>query len=267
VKKRTKDIREHITSEFSNIKDRLDYLKGKYDGETAYICATGPSFSYYEEDFLKSFLKDKLVMSIKQTYNTIGSVSDFHFINFCNLNNYIDLNEDVITCWSVWEQNQIPVILNSFPKCDLLFDVYKLGDETANIDNTVALTNEFDLLSFDNGVSRPWGPGTMYELSIPLAVWLGCKEIITIGWDMYGDRVDELKQMKDENKGLIHNYFESHHVDFEETLAKVNAKEILGVIDSTEKLKVWLDSHDVDIKVTDPNYDNPSHVSIQRVLL
>lgn len=266
MKQRTKEIREHITSEYPEITDRVEYLKNKYEGETVYVCATGPSFSYYEPDFLKSFLKDKLVMSIKQTYNSIGEVADFHFINFCNLNNYSDLNKDVITCWSVWEQSQIPVILNNFPKCDLLFDVYKLGDGSPNLDNTVALTNQFDLLPFEKGISRPWGPGTMYELCIPLAMWLGCKEIVTIGWDLYGDRVEELKKL-DENKGLIHNYFESHHVEYQGTEAKVNAKEILGVIDSTKDLKSWLDSKEVDIKVTDPNYDNPTHESIQRVLL
>ena len=106
----------------------------------------------------------------------------------------------------------------------------------------------------------------MYELCIPLSIWLGCKEIVTIGWDMYGDRVEELKKL-DENKGLIHNYFESHNVEYQGTEAKVNAKEILGVIDSTKDLKSWLDTKEVDIKVTDPNYDNPSHESIQRVLL
>ena len=191
-------------------------------------------------------------MSIKQTYDIIGEVSDFHFINFCNLTNYSDLNEDVITCWSVWEQSQIPVILNNFPKCDLLFDVHKLGDGSPNLDNTVARTNQFDLLPFEKGLSRPW--------------WLGCKEIITIGWDLYGDRVEELKKL-DENKGLVHNYFEEHNVDYENTKTKVNAKEILGTINSTGELKSWLDSHEVDIKVVDPNYDNPTHESIQRVLL
>ena len=80
MKQRTKEIREHITSEYPEIKDRIKYLKNKYEGETAYVCATGPSFSHYDEQFLKSFLKDKLVMSIKQTYNTIGEVSYFHFI-------------------------------------------------------------------------------------------------------------------------------------------------------------------------------------------
>ena len=266
MKQRTKEIRKHITSEYDEVKDRVGYLKNKYEGETVYICATGPSFSYYEPDFLKSFLKDKLVMSIKQTYNVIGEVSDFHFINFCNLNNYSDLNEDVITSWSVWEQSQIPIILNNFSKCDLLFDTYKLGDGTPNLDNTVARTNQFDLLPIDKGISRPWGPGVMYELCIPLAMWLGCKEIITIGWDLYGDKVEELKKL-DENKGLVHNYFEEHNVEYEQTKTKVNAKEILGTINSTGELKSWLDSHGVDIKVVDPYYDNPTHESIPKVLL
>ena len=29
-----------------------------------------------------------------------------------------------------------------------------------------------------------WGPGLMYEMAIPLAMFLGCKEIITVGWDI-----------------------------------------------------------------------------------
>jgi len=48
----------------------------------------------------------------------------------------------------------------------------------------VASQEDWEEISFDKSFERPWGPGLMYELAIPLSMYLGCKKIVTIGWDI-----------------------------------------------------------------------------------
>ena len=65
--------------------DRLKVLKDQYKGETAYIVAAGPSLKNYSTEYLKEFMEDKLCLPIKQSYNFLKEVADFHLLNFCNL--------------------------------------------------------------------------------------------------------------------------------------------------------------------------------------
>tara|TARA_B100001250_G_C19816232_1_gene798569 strand:- start:1128 stop:1928 length:801 start_codon:yes stop_codon:yes gene_type:complete len=264
--KKTKELKSHILSQFDDSYDRVRYLKNKYEGETAYVLGAGPSLSYYEKDFLVDFLSDKLVLSMKQTYNLVGEVTDFHFVNFSNLNQYKNINSDTITIWSVWDATQPYTIINNFNH-DIILDTYKFNDGSANLDNSMAFVRDFDKLDFDSSFARPWGPGTMYEMCIPLSLYLGCKKIVTLGWDMYGNKLDELKKMEDENKGITHDYFDGHDLEYKETIPKVSAKEIFGVIDSTEDLNKWLKNRGVDLEIVDPYDNNPAHKSIKRIKL
>ena len=76
-------------------------------------------------------------------------------------------------------------------------DRYKLNDGAPNITNTMAHNNYWKGLDINNGFSRAWGPGTMYELAIPLALYMGCDKIVTIGWDLFkntlkaGEKTDD----------------------------------------------------------------------------
>ena len=63
---------------------RLDCLKSTFDGETAYIVGAGPSLNEHEPEKLKNFLSDKLTLSIKQSYDLLGDITDIHIQNFCN---------------------------------------------------------------------------------------------------------------------------------------------------------------------------------------
>ena len=64
-----KQITKQLKSNFytkDSIEERLQLLKNKYQDETAYIVTCGPSLSKHDANILKSKLKDKLVISIKQ---------------------------------------------------------------------------------------------------------------------------------------------------------------------------------------------------------
>ena len=76
MKELTKQLKQDIQS-LETIEERLQHLKDKYKGETAYILTCGPSLSTHDEQLLNSKLKDKLVFGIKQAYNLVSNITIF----------------------------------------------------------------------------------------------------------------------------------------------------------------------------------------------
>lgn len=253
----TKNIKQHINTQYDDSYDRVRYLKNQYKGETAYILTGGPSFKEYK-DIVDEKLKDKLVISLKQS---LIYASDFHILNFCNLSKYNYSNKDTIVGWTVWDDQQPHVILENFP-CDFILDTFKLNDGTSNIENSVAFNLEqINSLDIDSTLSRPWGPGTMYELAIPLALYLGCNNIITMGWDLF---VDCLDSGSEDIKDHTYHYDKSKTI-FPNTNTGPNKKEILQVIKSTENLFYWLKDKGVNLSILDPYGNNPAYKNIPRI--
>ena len=261
--KNTPNIKEQINSQYDDSYDRVKYLKNQYKGETAYILASGPSFTEILPSILKEKLKDKLVISIKQTFDSLPNLVDYHLLNFCNLTKYIYPNPNTIVGWTVWDNNQPNVIAENFP-VDFILDTFKLNDGAPNIENSVAFNLEqIDLLDMNTNLSRPWGPGTMYEMAMPLAIYLGCTKIVTIGWDLFGSSVDRYKDNKEaltqphcyDNKSLL----------YKETDTAITKKEIIGTINSTKSIHEWLESKKIDLEIVDPNGDNPAYKKIKRI--
>ena len=263
--KQTFTLREHICTQFDNSEDRLTYLKDQYKGETAYILASGPSFGHYSKEFLNEFLKDKLVISIKQTYDVVPDQVDFHLINFCNLNVYNYTKPDTIVGWTVWDNSQPSQILGNNFRCDYILDVYKLGDKSPNVDNSVAVQQEYEKLSMEYSLSRPWGPGMMYELAIPLAVYLGCSKVVTLGWDLFGNALEKYKDV-DASEGMLQDHY-FDNLTFEQTRTHVSNKEIISVINSTENFYKWVQSQGVELEIVDPYGTNPAFSGIPRITL
>ena len=58
------------------------------------------------------------------------------------------------------------------------------------------IEKDFENITFSKSIERPWGPGLMFELAVPMAIHLGCKNIVTIGWDI-GD-INKWKNIKPE---------------------------------------------------------------------
>ena len=55
----------------------------------------------------------------------------------------------------------------------------------------VTITKKFDDYLLSNSLTRPCGPGIMLETVIFMAVHLGVKKIVGIGWDLTMDKVNE----------------------------------------------------------------------------
>ncbi|EIX7200284.1 hypothetical protein MK455_001725, partial [Campylobacter jejuni] len=86
---------KNITSELkkqilccSNLSNKMDLLKNKYKGDICYILTAGPSLNDIDKKNIKSKLRDKLVFSIKQTFNIAPEIVDFHLLNPWNYTLY-----------------------------------------------------------------------------------------------------------------------------------------------------------------------------------
>ena len=123
--KNTPNIKNHINSQYDESYDRVKYLKDQYKGETAYILASGPSFKEIPQKDLNK-LEDKLVISIKQTFNDVPNLVDYHLLNFCNLTKYEYPNPNTIVGWTVWDNNQPNIIAQNFP-VDFILGTFKLS--------------------------------------------------------------------------------------------------------------------------------------------
>jgi hypothetical protein len=261
--KNTPKIKQHINSQFEDSYDRVKYLKNQYEGETAYILTAGPTFKNAIKNDLKNKLKDKLVISLKQTFNDVPNLVDYHLLNFCNLAKYEYPNSNTIVGWTVWDNNQPQVIVNNF-NVDFILDTFKLNDGTPNIENSISFNqSQIDLLDINNSMSRPWGPGTMYEIGIPLALYLGCKKIVTIGWDLFGNCLSD--ELKDDEINPPEYHYNKENSIIPQTNTVPNKKEVLKVIDCTKALYEWLNSKNVELLIVDPLEINPAYKEIKRI--
>jgi len=172
----------------NSLQDKIDALKGAYKGETCYILSCGPSMKSQEPAILSDFLKDKLVFSIKQAYDIYSKETDFHFFNCANLppttNLHVaqhydyDKDEPIIVASSNYDLGK-----RWYPKqkTDIFF---KVPIRTEINNEFVVRTKKFNDFLLEKDLTRPCGPGIMYETVIYLAAHLGVSEIVVFGWDL-----------------------------------------------------------------------------------
>ena len=250
--------------------ERLKLLKNKYKDETAYIITCGPSLKNYNQDKLKEFLKDKFVLGVKQSYDILEDVIDIHLLNFCNFKPYQYKNiENTIISWIVYMQDQPHYIIQNNIPCDFMMPLCR---NHGSHENTIAAKKDFESLLIDNSFARPWGSGIMYESALPIALYCGVKNIITIGWDI-GD-INKKDQGKEKIK---YDHFYAEGKDGEKTQydninvfkapvggsSGMSFNETKMVVDSTEDLYKFLQNIDVELSIV--SNVNPSHKSIPRI--
>ncbi len=257
--KLTNELKNTI-SQYEDIKDRLDKLKDSYKGETCYIVSAGPSLKNHQEKELKDKLKDELVITIKQSYNLLKDISDFHVLNFTNFQPY-DWSDKTIVVWEVFEQYHPNMILDNGFSCDLMLPVVgnHESDIVKRINESQAGMESFDDWTLDKTMNRMYGPGIMYEVVIHLALYLGVKKIKTIGWDI-GD-VSKFKQDDlYEDVWQDHAYDGSDNIQYAKT--PMNYHEVNTVVKSVKYLSEWLKSKGVDFEIISDR--NPAHESVKR---
>ena len=201
-KSRTKvaNLKREMTFQ-KELQGKLDVLHNSYEGETCYILSCGPSLNEMSAAALKDKLKDKLVFSVKQAYEKFSDITDFHFFNCANLPSlkgdgfyqehyqYKDQETIVITSSNYTSGSR----WSPYQKSDVFF---KVPIRTEINNEFIVKTKEFDEYLLKDHPERPCGPGIMYETVIYMALHLGVKKIVVLGWDLSYNDPKSLKEYK-----------------------------------------------------------------------
>ena len=244
----TKNFKKSIGL-LETIEERLELLKDKYKDETLYIVSCGPSLKDHNVEELKSKLKNKLVFTIKQAYSVLNDIVDFHLLNTYNLSNY-DWGKNSIVFWSVsksYANEQLQRIVDMKAPIDLYVPV--INPPFVNYSQTVQATNNFDeFYRLGKHTEVMFGIGMMYELGLPLALHLGVKDIVTIGWDL-GDPNTSTSDW---------NHFYNNEIGRVASINKTTrpaSGEIAQKLASTEKLYDWLKDKGINLSIiSDKSY-------------
>ena len=241
--------------------DKVRLLKDKYAGERCFIVGAGPSLKNYDVDDLKDKLKDELIITLKQSYELLEEIVDYQILNFSNWRTYNYKNNNPIIVWELFERNHIDIILQKNIKYDILLPTEGNWneDEMEKFKNSQCGSLSFDDWTLDKTVFRQFGPSLIFEMAIPLALYMGVKEIITLGWDI-GD-IDKFRETGEEE--IFQEHFDNSLKKIEYAKTSQTRLELETIINSTEFLNKWLKGKDVDLKIISDR--NPAHESIERM--
>jgi hypothetical protein len=173
--------------------ERIEILKDAYRGETLFVAACGPSLSRIPLPALQEFLAGKLVLSIKQAYRKLPQQTDFHVIHHSNLERYR------------YPRDHAPIVVNEDEGHSFLHADLVLPKVASNLYASLSVFRNFDDYLLERNPVRPCGPGVMYEMVFYLAVHLGVRRIVALGWDLYSDP-EQLRQLAQGFVGQTHFY-------------------------------------------------------------
>ncbi|MFT8246934.1 hypothetical protein [Roseomonas sp. BN140053] len=155
--------------------DQMAMLHGRAKGRRCFLLACGPSLAEYSSMDLGRMLRGELVIAIKQAFDYVPEACDFLLLNTWNYQSYNFARRRPLIIREAADADP-PV----FGETDVLLHVPAPNDLSAQLTRS----KRFDDYTFDRTLTRPWGPGVLYEIGFFLALHLGVKEIVTLGWDV-----------------------------------------------------------------------------------
>ena len=177
---------KEIINQSNDFYERGKLLKDACKGETIYLVTCGPSLTEHNREELLKKLEGKTVLACKQSYDYVKEVATFHLMSAYSYQPYEYHSENTIVHWQLTAMNiagEVNRIQNEWKhKADIMIPCYS----TPWIDmfKTTAFSRNFKNFEAYSEGKIIWGPGIMYESGFPLAMHLGAKEIVTIGWDI-----------------------------------------------------------------------------------
>lgn len=246
-------IDKHCNNNILNIssnKRKIEMLKNKHEGEDCYILTCGPSLRNHDPGFLKQKLKGKKVFAIKQAFNYIPEIVDYHFFNSNNFEIYDYSKNKPFTMVSSAE-DELAMIHHIWTNKQE-YDVFTFIEDDRDFSKSICKSLNFQDYTFDKQINRPWGPGMMTELVIYAAVHMGFKNIYTIGWDL--ERPGETKS---------NHFYKSKNLI--RPADPMKQEEILLNIEMTKHLNKWLKDKDINLYIANKN--SYVHEEVKRRLL
>ena len=257
---------KNIISTTNDSYERIKLLKDACKGETVYLVSCGPSLTTHDREKLLEKLKGKTVLACKQSYEYVKEVASFHLMSAYSYQPYEYYSEDTIVHWQLTAMNmpyEINRIENEWKSpADMLVPCY--STPWVDMYNTTAYSRNFKNFEAYSEGKIIWGPGIMYESGFGLAVHLGAKEIVTIGWDI-GDlsKFEKVKGYK-----LGDDDWVKEHAD---SLYKTHAgsgpdyEELKETIDSTAEMYDYFLDKGIKIRILSDR--NPGDNRFERITL
>lgn len=240
-------------SKLDSIEERLKVLKDKYKGKTAVILLTGPTLSDHDPQKMRDIFSnrdDLVIMPVKQAYGVTLETSDFHIMNHWNIDRKTPTQyktNDTICFWNctaAFLQEHLNIIVDNNHPCDMW--VPCLNPPYVTDKDTIQAGN-FDLFwMLGNETQTMWGKTILYSTAIPVALHIGCRDIITIGWDI--------------GTG---SHFYSGKDSISNIADKPNIKETDEAIRTTPQLYDWCKTNNVNLKILSST--NPADNRFERL--
>ncbi|MDA9111917.1 hypothetical protein N9J42_00370 [bacterium] len=257
---------KNIISSTNDSYERVKLLKDVCKGETVYLVSCGPSLTTHDREKLLDKLKGKTVLACKQSYEYVKEVASFHLMSAYSYQPYEYYSQDTIVHWQLTAMNmpyEVNRIENEWKSpADMLVPCY--STPWVQMNSTTAYSRNFKNFEAYSEGKIIWGPGIMYESGFGLAVHLGAKEIVTIGWDI-GDlsKFEKVKGYK-----LGDDDWVKEHAD---SLYKTHAgsgpdyEELKETIDSTTEMYDYFLDKGIKIRILSDR--NPGDNRFERITL
>ena len=246
--------------------ERIKLLKNKFEGETVYLITCGPSLTTHNRDKLLSKLRGKIVLACKQSYEYVKEVATFHLMSAYSYQSYEYYSDEIVVHWQLTAmnmQNEINRITKEWKSpSDILIPCY--STPWIQKEDSTAYTRNFKNFELYSEGKIIWGPGIMYESGFPLAIHLGAKKIVTIGWDI-GD-LSKFKKQRGYTLG-DDKWIKEHA----ESLYKTNAgagpdyEELKETIDSTKEMYDYFLENNIEVCIVSDR--NPADERFKRITL
>lgn len=221
------------------IEDRLEYLKNKYEGKTAVILAPGPTLKDHDQNELKNLFKsrgDLVVIPIKQAYDVCQETSDFHILNTYNFdkyNGYDYVNLDLIIFYGLsksYVNDQLQKLMIKPHPCDIWVPI--VNPPYISYEQCMHYSGDWDkMFMLQNEPQSWWGTSILFEQAIPMALLIGCKKIVTIGWDLTTGK----------------HFFEHDAVSY--SIMSGEEQKTLDSVQGTKSLYDWCLQNDIEINI------------------
>jgi len=245
---RTKKLKEQLIG-LETVEERLQILKETYSDCKAVILAPGPSLNDYDLSIL-SDRDDIVLLSIKQAQDNVRGQSDFHIVNTYNFDKYNGYdygNLDCIIFYGLSESfvnNQMEKLAIKPHPVDIWVPV--INPPSISYEQSIHKAADYDKFYMLGKETKTWwGTSILYEQAIPMALLLGCKEIVTIGWDL----------------GTGAHSYSEQDVNYKVNTAEVERTQ--DSINTTPQLYNWLENRKLKLKICSST--NPADNRFERI--
>ena len=255
---------KHLIDKYTDTKERIDALKDVAKGETAYIITCGPTLTTHDREELIKKLDGKLVLACKQAYDYVKEVATFHLLSVYNYQDYTYHSADTIRHWQLTAMN-IPGELERIDRWKQRIDMIVPVYSTPWIQKwqTTAYTRDFSNWSQYGEGKAVWGPGIMYESGFPLALHMGVKDIVTIGWDIG----DLSKYASTDKMAFDNDWTKQHATDLYKTETGMGPEyeELKNTIDCTKEMYDFFLDNEVKVRIL--SNTSPADERFERITL